>query len=174
MSRARLPPPELARLFVGLLPEEEVRDALLRHVRAWHWPVTAVPTRRGRLHLTLHFLGVLPREAIAGLVQRLAVPFEPCELRLERPAVWRGEHAVICPQAVPAALMALHARLQRALAGAVAVPSRWQPHVTLARHARDARPPTGPVCIRWPVEGYVLVESDLRPPPSYRVVAAYP
>lgn len=175
MSRARLPqPPELARLFVGLLPGEDVRDALQRHVGAWRWPATAVPTRRGRLHLTLHFLGALPREAIAVLVQRLAVPFEPCELQLERPAVWRGEHAVICPQSVPPALAALHARLQRALVGAVALPSRWQPHVTLARHARGAQPPAEPVCVCWPVEGYVLVESDLRPPPSYGIVAAYP
>lgn len=175
VSRASRPvPQELARLFIGLLPDEPVRDALQRHVATWHWPPGAVPTRRGRLHLTLHFLGALPREAIAGLVQRLDLPFEPCELRLERAEVWRGEHAVICPQAVPPALATLHARLLRALAGPEASPSRWHPHVTLARHAKEAVPPAAPACIRWPVTGYALVESDLRPPASYRVVAAYP
>jgi 2'-5' RNA ligase len=172
------PPPSdrIARLFIGLWPDLETRAALVRHQAAWRWPVGARPTRPERLHLTLHFLGELPRDRIAPLVQALALPFEPFVLTLDRPELWSGVNAVVRPATVPPALAALHGRLQRVLDG-LALPSlraHFQPHVTLARAARGAEPPAVMAPLRWAVAGYALVESDLRPPARYRQLAEYP
>jgi 2'-5' RNA ligase len=172
------PPPSdrIARLFIGLWPDLETRAALVRHQAAWRWPAGARPTRPERLHLTLHFLGELPRDRIAALVQALALPFEPFELTLDQPELWSGVNAVVRPAAVPPALTALHGRLQRVL-DALALPSRraqFQPHVTLARAARGAELPVVIERVRWTVEAYALVESDLRPPALYRRLAEYP
>lgn len=111
------PPPSdrSARLFIGLWPDLEMRAALVRHQAVWRWPVGARPTLPERLHLTLHFLGALPRDRIAPLAQALALPFEPFVLTLDRPELWSGANAVLRPATVPPALAALHGRLQRVL-----------------------------------------------------------
>jgi 2'-5' RNA ligase len=172
------PPPSdrIARLFIGLWPDPETRAALVRHQAAWRWPVGAHPTRPERLHLTLHFLGELPRERIAALVQALALPCEPFELALDQPELWSGVNAVVRPTTVPPALAALHGRLLRVLEalGQPSLRPRFEPHVTLARGARGALPPSAMVPLRWAVAGYALVESDLRPPACYRRLADYP
>lgn len=171
------PPPSdrSARLFIGLWPGLETRAALVRHQGVWRWPVGARPTLPERLHLTLHFLGALPRDRIAPLAQALALPFEPFVLTLDRPELWSGANAVLRPATVPPALAALHGRLQRVL-DELALPStraQFQPHVTLARAARGAEAPAGMAPLRWSVQGYALVESDLRPPGRYRRLAEY-
>lgn len=172
------PPPSdrIARLFIGLWPDPETRAALLRQQAAWRWPIGARLTRPERLHLTLHFLGELPRDRIAGLVQGLALPFEPFVLKLDQPELWSGVNAVLRPTAVPPALTALHGRLLRVLDALALPPLRlpFQPHVTLARVARGAERPATVERVRWTVDGYALVESDLRPPALYRRLAEYP
>ena len=163
------------RLFVGLWPDDETRQALHDHQALWQWGRSAVPTRRERLHMTLHFLGDWPRELVPALVQGLAVPFEHFTLRLDDAGVWRNGIARIGPVEPPAPLLALHHRLALALArlGLVPASGRFAPHVTLARGAAQAVPPRRPPSIVWPVAGYALVESDLRPPASYRIRADY-
>ena len=76
-------PPAFARLFVGLWPDDVVRDALLAHAEHWSWPAGVRRVQRDKLHMTLHFLGAVPRERVASLVQGLAVSFEPFELTLD-------------------------------------------------------------------------------------------
>ena len=44
------------RLFIGLMPGADVRDALVEYQQRWYWGGGA-PTRSERLHLTVHFLG---------------------------------------------------------------------------------------------------------------------
>lgn len=171
------PPPSdrSARLFIGLWPDLGTRAALVRHQAVWRWPVGARPTLPERLHLTLHFLGALPSDRIAPLAQALALPFEPFVLTLDRPELWSGANAVLRPATVPPALAALHGRLQRVL-DELALPStraQFQPHVTLARAARGAEAPAVMAPLRWSVQGYALVESDLRPPGRYRRLAEY-
>lgn len=164
------------RLFVGLWPDDEIRQMLHDQQALWQWSGSAVPTRRERLHMTLHFLGDWPREMVPALVQGLAVPFEPFTLRLDDASVWHNGIARIGSIEPPAQLIDLHERLARALAqlGAVPASGRFVPHVTLARKAVHSVLPRRPPSIRWAVGGYVLVESDLRPPASYRIRAAYP
>lgn len=175
MDRTDDPAPTV-RLFVGLWPDEETRQALHDHQALWQWSRSAVPTRRARLHMTLHFLGDWPRELVPALVQGLAVPFEPFPLLLDDASVWRNGIARLGPSEPPAPLLELYQRLARALAqlGLVPMSGRFAPHVTLARGAAHSVPPRKPPAIRWPVGGYTLVESDLRPPASYRIRADYP
>jgi 2'-5' RNA ligase len=161
------------RLFIGLWPDEAVRDAVCAYRHCWAWPTKAAQVRRDKLHLTLHFLGAVPRECVAGLVQGLTVPFEPFDLCLDHADLFRGGIAVLRTRTVPNALAELHHRLHRVL-DALQLPStrdRLVPHVTLARKAQDAVPPPEPPTIRWRVPGFVLVES--RPPAPYRIVREY-
>lgn len=162
-----------ARLFVGLWPNETVRDALFACAERWTWPPGARRVPRNKLHLTLFFLGAVPRERVAALEQGLAVPADGFELLLQRAEVWPNEVAVLRPLAVPPGLQLLHERLHGALAELGVAPSRerWLPHLTLARRARwavpcDARPP-----IRWAVRGHALIEST--PSSAYRVLREY-
>lgn len=169
--------PELKRLFVGLWPDDAVRDEIVDHAGRWTWPRPARLTRRERLHLTLCFLGETPAARLPEIIERLPVAFEPFELRLGRPEVWSGGVAVLRPLAVPPALRALHDRLQWALRWhAAAAPARrdFCPHVTLARDVHAALPPARVAPIAWPVAGCTLVESDLQPPGRYRVLFEYP
>lgn len=169
--------PDFVRLFIGLWPDEPVRDELADHLGRWIWPRPARLVKRERLHLTLCFLGETPAVRLPEIIERLPVAFEPFELRLGRPELWSGGLAVLRPLTVPPSLAALHERLQRALRWhAAAGPARraFCPHVTLAREVHAALPPARMAPIAWPVAGYTLVESDLRPPGRYRVLYEYP
>src|SRR4029450_6447491 len=64
-----------ARLFLALWPPSEVLDAALRHAAQWSWPRGARRVRPDKVHMTLHFLGAVPRDHIDALVDALAVPF---------------------------------------------------------------------------------------------------
>ena len=163
----------LARMFIGLWPDDGVRDALQRHAERWAWTPASRRVPRTKLHMTLHFLGNVARERVPGLAQGLAVRFDPFMLQLEQAEVWRNQVAVLCPRSVPGPLLELHDRLAHALARLQLASAREElaPHVTLARHAKGSQPAAG-TGIRWQVGGYVLVESmaDSR----YQVVGAYP
>lgn len=165
-----------ARLFVGLWPDEAVRDALQAHQQAWRWPARAGLVRRERLHVTLHFLGDVARERIPALQQALrGVKACAFELPFGEARRWHGGLAVVEMVPVPA-LMALHLAVGEALAPLGHVPERrpFRPHLTLARRAEGAVPPPGPLAIPWTVRGLVLVESELAPPARYAVRADCP
>jgi 2'-5' RNA ligase len=169
------PPSDSARLFVGLWPPDDIREAVLRHAERWTWPRGARRVRGDKVHMTLHFLGDVPRERIPALAQALTVPHAPFRLRLQRGAVWPGGIAVLEPDVVPPELPELHATLGEALRRVGITPERrpYRAHLTLARRAQRALPPAEPAGIEWPVDGYLLMESDLRPPTQYRVIARW-
>jgi 2'-5' RNA ligase len=169
-------PADSARLFIGLWPPDAVRDAALRHAGQWSWPRRARRVRPDKVHMTVHFLGAVPRERIAALTDALAEPFEPFELRLDHAELWPGGIAVLGADTVPSEAIALHARLRDAIERLGLTPERrpWRPHLTLARQAQGAVPPARHEAIAWPVRGFVLVESDPRPPTGYRVIASWP
>jgi 2'-5' RNA ligase len=166
------PPTDTARLFIGLWPDDEVRRALQAHADAWTWPHAARRVAEERLHMTLHFLGAVPRHRIDALVQALDVPATPFELELAETALWPRGIAVLGPTQVPEALAGLHGRLLAALErfGCPTEGLAWKPHVTLARDAQGARPPAAVEAIRWRVHGHALVESTARPALRYRVL----
>jgi RNA 2',3'-cyclic 3'-phosphodiesterase len=164
-----------ARLFIGLWPPDDVRDAIRDHAQRWTWPRGAAPVRADKFHMTLHFLGFVPHERVPELVRGLHVGFEPFELTLDRGEVWSGGVAVLRPDATPLALRGLHDRLHRALddLGLRSARQHLKPHLTVARRAQGAVPPAYGGGIRWPVDDYRLIESDLRPPTQYLVRGRY-
>ncbi|WP_157991454.1 RNA 2',3'-cyclic phosphodiesterase [Caldimonas tepidiphila] len=164
-----------ARLFYALWPEPPLREALLAHQRAWSWPPGVSLTRPERLHMTLHFLGELPRALLPALAAALPPAQAPFGMLLAQPVLWRGGLAVLLAPEAPAALVELHSRLAAAL-HALGLPTEtrpFAPHVTLARRAHQARPPLQFDPIPWTARGAVLVES-VRPHGGYRVLAEAP
>lgn len=162
---------EQARLFLALWPPPTVRQALLDWLASAAWPPGAKPTPADRLHLTLHFIGMVPAARVAALLPALAVPGEGFTLHFGQLDAWPRGLPVLRPQALPPAAAALHARLADALrAAGLPVEARaWRPHVTLARDAPGAvlAPPPP---LRWQADRYALVQSDR----GYRTLATYP
>ena len=163
------------RLFIGLLPDDDVRDAIAEQRHHWHWGVGGLPTQPARLHLTLHFLGEIDatREHVlrAALVGEDVAPFE---LVLRTPERWSGGIAVLRPDE-HAALHDLHARLAARLLQADIAPMRagFAPHVTMARAAPNAAPPEAVPPIVWTVRDFALVWSRPGPPARYEVLDRY-
>lgn len=162
------------RLFIGLLPDDAVRAALVDHQTRWYWG-TGLPTRPARLHLTLHFLGEVDaareqalRDALAG--EEVA----PFELVLRTPDCWAGGIAVLRPDE-SATLTDLHSRLAGRLphAGMASHRLDFTPHVTLARAAPNAAPPEATPPVTWTVRDVALVWSQPGPPARYDVLGRY-
>jgi 2'-5' RNA ligase len=152
---------ELARLFVALWPGPAVRARLAAGAARWLGPDAAVVPEL-RLHMTLHFLGQLPRHRLRLLAEGLVVPMQPFEIVLDRAEVWRNGAAILCPSRLPQELLALQGALAASLRPLGIAPEArsFRPHVTLARRVGAAAPPPsglGPV--PWWVTGYELVES---------------
>lgn len=163
------------RLFLALWPDVSVRAALREQALRWGWPDVARRYEESDWHLTLHFLGSLPSDRLAGLRAGLAVDFEPFELMLDRAELWRGIAVLTCEQ-VPSPLQQLHAALGQALQRLGLVPDArpYRPHLTLARSAVGALMPSEPPAIAWPVRGYALVRSTGDSRWRYDAVQQYP
>ena len=164
---------DAARLFLALWPDERSRERLLAHRDAWRWDAGAAPVASQRLHLTLHFIGDVPRVRVAGLAEALDVVFKPFQMTFGVPQGWPKGLAVVCPQEVPEQLDSLHVALAQALRSfGLPVEQRdFRPHVTLARKATGAVPPAHTPRFRWVVAGYALMESV--PGADYRLVRSY-
>mgnify|MGYP001627214490 CR=1 FL=1 len=150
------------RLFLALWPPPDAGAALQAHAAAWDWSTTARRTRGERLHVTLHFLGNVATSKLPALQAGLSVPWEGCELSLDRPTVWPGGIAVLEASEVPQPLAQLHGALrERLVALEVPVESRrYRPHVTVARKAFGSRPPAGFEPLPWRAgPAYDLVQS---------------
>ena len=164
-----------ARLFLALLLDETTRAALAAHADAWHWTSDAARYAPADWHVTLHFIGPVPRQRIDELRAALAVPVAPFELRFGEARLWPHGLAVLLPMTVPAGMVQLHAQLGHALRHlGLRIDERpYRPHVTLARHAAKAEPPAQWPAFGWPVQGYALVESTGQAEQRYRVLQAY-
>jgi RNA 2',3'-cyclic 3'-phosphodiesterase len=159
------PPRDPARLFLALWPDAPTRRAMHAWQQALRWPSNARLTAPAHLHLTLHFIGNVPRSRLPELATGLVQPFTPFEWVLDEFAVWHQGIAVLQPSGeTPIALMALHAGLADALSAlALPVETRpFRPHVTLARHGGGAalKVAAAPPPVHWRAnDGYVLAES---------------
>ena len=165
-----------ARLFIALWPTPAVREALRESRDAWQWPPSASPVGTERLHMTLHFLGAVPRERVSEVSEGLAVPFTAFELVLGRAQLWPHGLAVLRPVAdVPSRLVLLHSVLRVALQR-LQLPTEdrpFRPHVTVARRAQAALPPAQLSAVHWRVRGYALVDSQRGPTGGYAVLRRY-
>lgn len=165
---------DTARLFLALLPPAELRAALTAHTAAWGWPAGARVYAPADWHLTLHFIGAVPRGRLAQVQAGLAVPFSAFSLPVGEPALWPQGLAVLLPRTTPPALLALHEVLGLRLR-ALDLPTDkrpYRPHLTLARRAAQALP-AGPLAWDWAVRAYALMESTSRPGAKYQVLQHY-
>jgi 2'-5' RNA ligase len=164
--------PDTLRLFIALWPDDGARDWLRACDAAIAWPAGAAREDAARRHITLHFLGAVPRAQMHDLMPALQQPFAPFDLQLGRVALWPRGLLVVEPTHAEPALVELHAALGVALqrAGRRVETRAFKPHVTLARRAAGARwPALQPQ--RWPVSAYALVASAGG---HYRNLALYP
>lgn len=162
-----------ARLFLGLWPDDEVRERIERWRDTAQWNAAAALVAPERLHLTLHFIGNVAAPRVAALRTELHVPAGTCDLRLDDAAVWPNGIAALTPLATPAALVRLHNALAVALhSNGLPVQERpWRPHVTLARKAQGTRLPPPPAIV-WSMDAsYVLMRS--MPDGRYELVHRY-
>lgn len=169
------PPADSVRLFLALWPAPRQRAALAHHGREWQWNPAPRLVAPDNLHLTLHFIGNVPRERLPELRQALRAPCQPFELQLDQPQLWPHGIAVLAPQAIPPALVRLHADLGEVL-HRLDLPTEardFRPHVTFARHAQGATPPPVTPPVHWPVRGYALVEARPGGAIDYRVLESY-
>ncbi|MEQ1660352.1 MAG: RNA 2',3'-cyclic phosphodiesterase [Hylemonella sp.] len=166
--------PTAARLFLALVPGGPVRAELSAHIQAWRWNDGAQRYAPPDWHVTLHFIGLVPRTRLDELRAGLSQPFTPFELRFGEPALWPHGLAVLLPMAMPPALQVLHDRLGAQLRrlGLRTDERPYRPHLTLARRAEQAVPPAPPAW-GWRVRGYVLMESTGRPEARYRVLQRF-
>lgn len=168
-------PSDELRLFLALWPDAAALQALQAHARQWRWPPAARRTRPERLHLTLHFIGAVPRARMDEVRRGLAVPCPSLALEFARPQLWPGGIAVLACDAPPPALLRLHADLAAALrALRLPVEARdFRAHVTLARHASSAAPPAMASPLPWTVAGGYLLVHSLPGGRGYETLARY-
>ena len=151
------------RVFFALWPDAAVQAQLARHGEELHERLGGKPTQQTAIHLTLVFLGevnaVEQLHALAGEVE-----FEPFVLSIDRAGCWsHNKVAWLAPQTAPVPLKSLVAQLERLVARAgFEIEARpYSPHITVLRKAQCRRfdPAVAPVV--WPVEDFVLLQSQL-------------
>jgi 2'-5' RNA ligase len=175
MRQAPQASPDSTRLFLALLPDAAVQEALAVHRDQWQWSAAAACYAPADWHVTLHFIGSVARSRLEELRAALALPITPFALGWGRPELWPHGLAVLCPEVVPEALQQLHTQLGQALQQrGLRTDSRpFRPHFTLARHAQAARLPAQWPVFNWPVAGYALMESTGQAGQRYRVLQSY-
>lgn len=171
--------PERARVFFALWPEARVQAELSRVAQLLHGAMGGRCTRPETIHLTLLFIGTVPRASLAALHLGAAELRLPAfELVLDKTECWRHNRiACLTVSQPPPALLDLVSGLEGLLDRlGIAYDRRpYRPHVTLLRGA-DCRAQTATSSrIQWPVRCFALVES--RPGPQgrqYPRLGAYP
>ncbi|MBC7545836.1 MAG: RNA 2',3'-cyclic phosphodiesterase [Candidatus Sericytochromatia bacterium] len=172
-------PADQARLFVGITVPEALHAELLA-IRAatdapWRW------TAPERLHVTLRFLGNLPRAAMGDIAAALAPVSNhpPLSLQVGGFLGFPEPHAArILTRGVSVsdALQALHDSTSAALRpwSAASAGETFRPHITLARSKAGLPiPETAVLPLDWMATHVHLIESRLQPQgPDYRIVAS--
>lgn len=180
------------RLFVGVPPSDEAREALDAYadsIRAG-MPDTARWVPRENLHFTVQFVGEVPDESLDELVSAFDGALggvEPFSLALGRPGCFptRGRARVLWVGAAKGEgeLALVAGRVSAALAPWVRRPEDrpFAAHLTLARFKPPSRvpleavPAIEPAVEPWMVTGVTLYRSRLmRPAPVYEALHQAP
>lgn len=151
------------RLFFALWPEPPIRRALARSTKA---PVRAAGGRvvpRENLHITLAFLGSVPRGQVDTFKSAAAgVGQQPFDLVLDRLGFFQRARSLwLGPSAVCPGLLALEQSLRQALeaVGWQREARPFMPHVTLVRKANQVANPGSVKPVIWSVGHFSLIES---------------
>jgi 2'-5' RNA ligase len=155
------------RLFFALWPDPALLQALRARVDTIVAPVEGKPQSPGQWHVTLEFLGQVPRErqpslrAAAGHVRT-----EPLTIEFDRVEHWRKPQVVcLVASRVPAGLAALVTQLRAALVVEGFTPDArpFCPHLTLVRKVRAAANSRLEPPFVWQSSGFALVRSVTDP-----------
>lgn len=155
-----------ARVFFALWPDAATAHSLHRLAESLKPRFGGRVMRLDSLHLTLAFVGSVPRERIPDLLAvGASVTPRAFDLTLDVLGEWARKQLVwVGPSTTPEPLAGLADELHQGLVAAgFSMESRpFVPHVTLLRNAACAtqRTSVGKV-VRWWSEGFVLVESKL-------------
>ena len=157
---------ESQRLFFALWPDESLRHAIRTQLNRWR-------LKEGRrvkpenLHITLAFLGDVPRQRIDCICRgasRVSVP--RFELRLDRHGHFRRSGVLWLGSGQwPEAIFALQQGLNGVATACGLTSDRkpFHPHMTLVRKLYHL-PRLAPVePLTWPVARFALVTSETRP-----------
>ncbi len=172
------------RLFFALWPGESSRTALAAAAAPAVAQVSGQAVPAGNLHVTLAFLGAVPRSALVPLHELGGQgPWPAVELGFKRLEFWAKPKVLVAmPESVPAAGLAIVERLWTGLErrGYLREARPWRPHLTLARSVR--RPPPDNLVLAPMVRAgneppwrLALVESIAHPEgPRYQPLADWP
>ncbi len=150
------------RLFVALWPDDAVRSALCEVQTRLDLARLGRPTPAKNLHMTLLFLGDIPKED-ALVIKSLIEQFElaPFSLAINRIGYWPHNNIVWAGlDHLSIELADLSKQIQRVLKTYVAKRRKFTPHVTLARKV-PKRVHTQIEPISWQVQALCLVHSTL-------------
>jgi len=151
------------RLFFALWPDAEIRAALSDLAHRYRGECGGRTMRAETLHLTLLFVGMLPRRQLQALIAATdGLAFRSFDLELAAWRCWRHPRiGYAAPQASPAALDDLaHALRERlSVAGLPFDAKAFSPHVTLLRNIERTTSAQAIVPILWPVRSFALVQS---------------
>ena len=155
-----------ARIFFAAWPQRSVQQALGRVARRLQRECGGRAVPEANIHLTLVFLGDVPRErlpeleSVAGALrgQRLVLDVDRLEYWRHNRILWAG------PERCPGALPEMVARLTENLAArGYRVDRRsYVPHVTLIRGARRGPDTIRISAVEWKIDALSMVESVAR------------
>jgi len=171
------------RLFFALWPGEAVRSACHAAAKQLNirLPSGGYLSAPERYHITLLFLGdrvPKPQEeaALRAAAQVRAAPFT---LTLDLASSFKNREIPwwLGPRTAPPALQDFYGRLRDTMvqANVSLERMRFVPHLTIARNAKIALPPTPIEPIHWDIGEFALIRSrlDLRPV-AYEVLGTWP
>ncbi len=168
-----------SRVFFALPPAADVRAPLAHLASEVAASTGGRATAEDSIHLTLAFVGDVPRERVSALQAIGAlVHGGRFDMALDQLGGFRRARvAWIAPSAVPRGLLDLQHALGAALA-AQGFPLDLRPftaHVTLARHCRDLLPAASTTPVVWPVREFALWQSSTAATGArYRELARWP
>lgn len=166
------------RVFFALYPDDPVRAALAREAAKLTPRYAGRAMRAETLHLTLLFLGEVPVQMIPAICAwGDAVACEAFDLSIDAHTSFRANKVAWlgCTERPPA-LAELERQLGEPLVRAGFRQTReFTPHLTFARDCRHL-PPAGPIAppLRWHVDRFVLIDSELDKGPRYTVLQSWP
>jgi 2'-5' RNA ligase len=180
-----------ARVFLALWPNDDVRGQLAAEGVRLHKALSGKLTRSESIHLTLVFIGDLPRNQLPELLSAMkGVSGTAFEVVFDQVDCWRHNRIAFLTATQPTqGLMDLVSKLEAELdrMGLEFDHRPYKPHITLIRKAmcekRNPAPGRVPVSpewgdfapIKWSADNFVLVESARSSEGSaYRILGRFP
>ena len=167
------------RVFFALWPDAGVRADLARAARRMHGVLHGQRTRDDTIHLTIAFIGEIDVENLPRMLTPPAGVFTSAFLlTLDQWGCWeRNGIGWVAPSHIPDSLRDLAANLAGWLRGqGFELQHRaFTPHITLVRKAQVAPLQDSMAPIKWQVNEFALIRSQLAPGGArYQTICTWP